>query len=192
VGDEGRNPRWVQAKAFRAPEVWTAVRCYHKSDVWSAAALVSIHSFLFIGRKTTEGRKTKILKWLDTDLLGDHDLKPPFLPMSWSLAKIMCLFGPDRLIPPPPEADEASQRCFEWAKQLVVAKSGDRPDELILGTPPYEAWAECARDAGIPREVLDVVGLMAVVDPSERPSASQVLASSKFQALQDAAARHGL
>lgn len=41
VGPEGGNESWLQPNAFRAPEVWTGIRCYHKADVWSAAALVS-------------------------------------------------------------------------------------------------------------------------------------------------------
>lgn len=40
VGPEGGNEGWLQATAFRASKVWTGVRCYHKADVWSAAAVV--------------------------------------------------------------------------------------------------------------------------------------------------------
>lgn len=61
------------------------------------------------------------------------------------------------------------------------------PGELILQTPPFELWAGLALDQGVPREVLDMIRLLAVPDPEKRPSALQALASREFRALQPAA-----
>ncbi|KAH8728767.1 hypothetical protein GQ44DRAFT_724214 [Phaeosphaeriaceae sp. PMI808] len=54
AGPEGGNPRWVQPEAFRAPEVWTGVGCFHKADVWSIAAMVSYRPLILA--QTKEGR----------------------------------------------------------------------------------------------------------------------------------------
>lgn len=54
AGPEGGNPRWVQPEAFRAPEVWTGVSCFHKADVWSIAAMVSCRPLILT--QTKEGR----------------------------------------------------------------------------------------------------------------------------------------
>ena len=132
-----------------------------------------------------------MLKLLDTDFLGDHDLMEPFHPMSWCLAKVMRLFDPNgSMAPPPSTVDGYHQQCFDWATQLVLALSRDDPRELMLLTPPYDMWAECALDGGVPKVVLDIIHLMAVVDPIKRPSALQVLTSPEYKALQDTAATY--
>ena len=99
----------------------------------------------------------------------------------------MRLFDPNGLMAPPRTVDGYYQQCYDWAKQLVLAPSSDDPKELMLLTPPYEMWAECALDGGVPKEMIDIIRLMAVVDPTKRPSALQVLASPEYKALQDAA-----
>ena len=103
----------------------------------------------------------------------------------------MRLFDPNgSMAPPLRTVDGYYQQCFDWAKQLVLAPSSDDPKELMLLTPPYEMWAECALDGGVPKVVLDIIRLMAVVDLTKRPSALQALASPEYNALRDAAATY--
>ncbi len=141
-----------------------------------------------------QSNEEKVLKWLDKDLLGDHDRVEPSHPMSWCLAKTMCLFDPNgSMTPPPPPlrtGDGYYQQWFDAAKKLMLTPSVDDPKEAMLQTLPYEVWAECALDVGVPKVVLDVIRLLAVVDPAKRPSALQALASPEYRALQDAAAAY--
>ena len=53
--------------------------------------------------------------------------------------------------------------------------------------PPFEV----AMDAGIPKVVLEVIRLLAVPNPTNRPSALQALQSPEYKALQKAAAVYG-
>lgn len=108
--------------------------------------------------------------------------------MTWCLAKIMRLFDREAMLAPPPaDAPQDLHKCFQWARQLVVAPRQDDPEELILQTPSYELWAELALEHGVPKEVLDMIRFLAVPDPDKRPSALQALASSEFRALKSAA-----
>lgn len=186
VGPEGGNEGWLQPSAFRAPEVWTGVRCYHKADVWSTAALVGPSPCLGDTLEYQADRK-KILQWIDPDLLGINDIEAPFPPMTWCLAKIMRLFDRDAVLAPPPANAPDLHKCFQWARQLVVAPRQNDPEELILQTPSYELWAGIALEQGVPREVLDMIRFLAVLDPEKRPSALDALASREFRALKSAA-----
>lgn len=113
-----------------------------------------------------------MLQWIDPDILGVNDIKAPFPPMTWCLAKIMCLFDRDAILAPPPaEAPQELHKCFQWARQLVTAPRQDDPAELILQTPSHELWAEIALEEGVPKEVLDMIRFLAVLDPQKRPSA---------------------
>ncbi|KAL1858836.1 hypothetical protein Daus18300_009834 [Diaporthe australafricana] len=124
----------------------------------------------------------------DPELLGVNDIEDPFPPMTWCLAKIMRLFDPDAtMAPPPADAPEELHMCFRWARQLVVAPRKENPEELILQTPSYELWSELAVEEGVPKEVLDMIRLLAVPNPEKRPSALQALASREFRALKSAA-----
>lgn len=108
--------------------------------------------------------------------------------MTWCLAKIMRLFDRDAIMAPPPaDAPQELHRCFQWARQLVVAPRQDDPEELFLQTPSYELWAELALEQGVPKEVLDMIRFLAVPNPEKRPSALQALASGEFRALKVAA-----
>lgn len=86
--------------------------------------------------------------------------------------------------------DGQYQQWFDSAKKLMLTPSVENPTEAMLQTPPYEVWAEWALDVGVPKVVLDVIRLLAVVDPAKRPSALQALASPEYRALQDAAAAY--
>jgi hypothetical protein len=110
--------------------------------------------------------------------------------MAWCLAKIMLLFDPScSLIPPPPsDVDERLHDYYKLAMALTITTRPGDSDELLLQIPSFEDWVELAIDIGIPKVVLDVIRLLAVPNPTERPSALQALESSEYKALQDAAA----
>ncbi|CZT08249.1 uncharacterized protein RAG0_13405 [Rhynchosporium agropyri] len=173
AGPEGGNARWVQPEAFRAPEVWTGVSCFHKADVWSLAAM--------------------ILQRLDPNILGNADnIDKTLIPsMAWCLAKIILLFDPScSWIPPPSDADKTLQAYLKLAQNLTKTQAGEDSDELLLQIPPFGVWADLAADAGIPKVVLDMIRLLAIPNPRNRPSALQALQSPEYKALQEAAAAY--
>ncbi|KAK0113231.1 hypothetical protein ONS95_014926 [Cadophora gregata] len=104
----------------------------------------------------------------------------------------MLLFDPShRLIPPPYDIDKTLQSHFKLAQNLTRTQANEDSDELLLQIPSFEVWANLALDAGIPKTVLDVIRLLAVPNPTSRPSAMEALQSSEYKALQDAAAKAG-
>ncbi|KAI2033761.1 hypothetical protein LOZ03_006724 [Ophidiomyces ophidiicola] len=171
MGPEGLNESWLQPEAFRAPEVWGSVSCYHKSDVWSLAALM--------------------LNWIDNGIVGNHDNNGSFPPMIWCLAKLMRLFATENnpIVPPSSTASKDLQLSFEYAKKLVSAARADNPKQYILDTPGFDEWAAAAEAADlIPKVVLDMIRFLAILDPANRPTAAQALVSNEFKALEAAAA----
>lgn len=135
------------------------------------------------------------MQWLDPGILGDHDNpdEKTIHPMSWCLAKIMLLFDQSHsLIPPPSNVDKNLQKYFRFARELTGTTRGINGKELILQIPPFEEWARLALQEGVPKAVLDVIRSMAVLSPTKRPSALQVLTSREFKALEGAAATYGL
>ena len=112
--------------------------------------------------------------------------------MAWCLAKIILLFDPSRSsIPPPSDVDKTLQAYFKLAQNLTTTQAEENSDELLLQIPSFEVWADLAMDAGIPKVVLDVIRLLAVPNPTNRPSALQALQSPEYKALQKAAAAYG-
>ncbi|CZT03806.1 uncharacterized protein RCO7_07568 [Rhynchosporium graminicola] len=135
----------------------------------------------------------KILQRLDPNILGNADnidktLNPS---MAWCLAKIILLFDPScSSIPPPSDADKTLQAYLKLAQNLTKTQAGEDSDELLLQIPPFEVWADLAADAGIPKVVLDMIRLLAIPNPRNRPSALQALQSPEYKALQEAAAAY--
>jgi hypothetical protein len=112
--------------------------------------------------------------------------------MAWCLAKIILLFDPScSSIPPPSDVDKTLQAYFKLAQNLTTTQAEEDSDELLLQIPSFEVWADLAMDAGIPKVVLDVIRLLAVPNPTNRPSALQALQSPEYKALQKAAAVYG-
>jgi len=111
--------------------------------------------------------------------------------MAWCLAKIILLFDPScSSIPPPSDVDKTLQAYFKLAQNLTTTQADEDSDELLLQIPSFEVWADLAMDAGIPKVVLDVIRLLAVPNPTNRPSALQALQSPEYKALQKAAAAY--
>jgi len=105
----------------------------------------------------------------------------------------MLLFDPScSSIPPPSAADKNLQDYFKLAQNLTITQAEENSDELLLQIPSFEVWADLAMDAGIPKVVLDVIRLLAVPNPKNRPSALEALQSLEYKALQKAAATYGI
>lgn len=113
--------------------------------------------------------------------------------MAWCLAKIILLFDPScsSIPPPPPDADQTLQTHFKLAQELTKARLSDDSDEALFQTPSFEVWADIAQEVGIPKEALDMIRVLAVPNPTERPSALQALQSPEYEGLQKAAAAYG-
>lgn len=130
---------------------------------------------------------------IDPNILGNADNvnKELIHPMAWCLAKTMLLFDPDgSLIPAPYDDNKDVRTYFEMAQRLTRTTANENSDNLLLQIPPFEVWAELAEEAGIAKEVLNIIRLMAVVDPERRPLALQVLRSPEYDALQRAATKY--
>ncbi|KAF7871645.1 hypothetical protein EAF04_003752 [Stromatinia cepivora] len=110
--------------------------------------------------------------------------------MAWCLAKIILLFDTSCISIPPSDIDKTLQAYFKLAQNLTITLAEDS-DELLLQIPSFEVWANLAMDVGIPKVVLDVLRLLAVPNPENRPSALQALQSPEYKALQKAAAAYG-
>ncbi|KAI9046874.1 hypothetical protein LZ554_008952 [Drepanopeziza brunnea f. sp. 'monogermtubi'] len=134
-----------------------------------------------------------ILQRVDPNILGNADNidKTLIRPMAWCLAKIILLFDPScSSIPPPSDVDRTLQAYFKLAQNLTKTQAEENSDELLLQIPSFEVWADLAMDVGIPKVVLDVIRLLAIPDPTNRPSALQALQSPEYKALQKAAAAY--
>ncbi|KAK3327698.1 hypothetical protein B0T19DRAFT_422546 [Cercophora scortea] len=144
----------AQPYAMRAPEVFLGQACAEPSQVWAVAATV--------------------LCWVMPGVLGVHDCPHFLINEAWCMAKIKRLF-PDWNLPSPEEVDGL---VLQGAVQTARRISEEEPE--FQATPPFE---EETQKVEMPQQLRELLRLMLVPDPSRRPSASSVLASSEFQAL---------
>lgn len=87
----------------------------------------------------------------------------------------------------PSVVDKSLQAYFKLAQNLTITQAKEDSDDLLLQIPSFEVWADLAIDAGIPKVVPDFIRLLAVLNPTNRPSALQALQSPEYIALQKAA-----
>lgn len=98
------------------------------------------------------------------------------------MAKIKRLF-PDWRIPTP---DEVETHTLKAAVKNVVPLS--ETEEVFPAISPF---GEEAQKVEMPEQLRDILRLMLVVNPAERPCASAVLASKEYRAFQTlSAAEH--
>jgi serine/threonine protein kinase len=145
----------AQPYAMRAPEVFLGQACTKPSQVWAVAAM--------------------LLCWIKPGVLGAGDSPHPYVNEAWCMAKIKRLF-PNWYIPTP---DEVERPTLKSAVEFAIRFS---KEELIpQAISPFEKETE---KVNIPEQLRDLLRLMLVVNPGERPSASAVLSSREFQAVQ--------
>ncbi|KAF1950008.1 kinase-like protein [Byssothecium circinans] len=145
----------AQPYAMRAPEVFLGQACTQPSQVWAVAAM--------------------LLCWIKPRVLGVGDSPHPFINEPWCMAKIKRLF-PNWYIPPPDEFERPTLKA-----EVEVAISFAEEEQIPEAISPFE---EETRKVEIPEQLRDLLRLMLVVNPGERPSASAVLASREFRAFQ--------
>jgi len=141
--------------AMRAPEVYLDHTCTEPSQVWAVAAM--------------------LLCWIKPSVLGVHDSPHSMLNEAWAMAKIKRLF-PNWSLPPP---EEVPREVLRTAIRIARRISREEPEmQNIL------ALEEETQKVEMPQQLRDLLGLMLVVDPSVRPSASDVLTSNEFRELE--------
>ncbi|KAF2761593.1 kinase-like protein [Pseudovirgaria hyperparasitica] len=146
----------AQPFAMRAPEVLLCEPCTAPSQVWATAAT--------------------LLSWIKPGILGAFDSPHFLLHKAWSMAKIKRLF-PEWYIPTP---DEVEGHSFKATVKSAARISREEPEMRAIA--PLEE--ELRGVEMLPREIGEVLRLVLVVDPRRRPSASEVLASKEFRALE--------
>lgn len=141
----------AQPYSMRAPEVFLGQACTEPSQVWAVAAM--------------------LLCWIKPGVLGEWDSPHFLIDKAWSMVKIKRLF-PNWNIPTP---DEVEGDALKAAVNSARRMSREEPDlQAIL------PLTEETRGVEMPQQLRDLLRFMLVADPSERPSASSVLASREF------------
>ncbi|RMZ82655.1 hypothetical protein DV738_g1631, partial [Chaetothyriales sp. CBS 135597] len=146
----------AQPMALRAPEVWLGLPCTNPSQVWAIGAIT--------------------LCFLRPGILGEHDAPEP-RPQTfsiWSIAKVGRLFPEWNPQPPESVTDDQILIPIELARKLLRQPRGGL--EKIM---PLEEEME---EAKIPPELVDLLRFMFVLEPDQRPSASDVLESKQYEA----------
>lgn len=145
----------AQPHAMRAPEVFLGQPCAKLSQVWAVAAL--------------------LLCWIKPGVLGAWDSPHPLINDAWCMAKLRRLF-PGWHIPTP---EQVERPTLKSAVESAVILSEDEEGPRWIA--PFD---EETQKFEIPDQLIDLLRLMLVVDPRQRPSASAVLESKEFKAFQ--------
>lgn len=138
----------AQPYAMRAPEVFLGQACAEPSQAWAIAAM--------------------LLCWIKPGVLGVWDSPHPFINDAWCMAKIKRLFPHWKI----PHSDDVEGHSLKAA--VDAAKSFSKEVSELQAISPL---CEEIRKVEMPRQLRDLLRLMLVVDPVQRPSASSVLAS---------------
>jgi len=142
----------AQPLAMRAPEIFLGQACTAPSQIWAVAAL--------------------LLCWIKPGVLGAWDSPHYLINEAWCMAKIKRLI-PGWKIPPPEEVERPTIKAAIKAAERISRE--EEPMQAIL---PFQ---EEMRKMEVPQQLTDLLHLMLVADPEERPSASVVLQSKEFQ-----------
>ncbi|KAG8161542.1 hypothetical protein KVR01_008529 [Diaporthe batatas] len=141
--------------AMRAPEVFLGQPCIKISQVWAVGAL--------------------LLCWVKPGILGAWDSPHPLINEAWCMAKIKRLF-PEWHIPTP---EQVERPTLKSAVESAVILSQNEEGPQSIGS-----FAEETQNLKMPGQLRDLLNLMLVVDPCQRPSASAVLESKEFKTFQ--------
>lgn len=145
----------AQPYAMRAPEVFLGQPCTKPSQVWAVAAL--------------------LLCWIRPGVLGAWDSPHPLINEAWCMAKLRRLF-PEWHIP---AHEQFGRPTLNSAVESAVLLSEDEEGPHWIAP-----FAEETQKLDIPDQLRDLLRLMLVVDPGQRPSASAVVESKEFKAFQ--------
>lgn len=141
---------------MRAPEVFLGQACTEASQVWAVAA--------------------KLLCWIKPGVLGEWDSPHFLINNAWCMAKIKRLV-PEWNIPNPEEVTGDSLKAAVNSARRI---SREEAEQQLLS--PFE---EETRKVEMPQQLGDLLRLMLIANPSQRPSASSVLVSKEFRAFED-------
>ncbi|KAF1841096.1 uncharacterized protein K460DRAFT_398954 [Cucurbitaria berberidis CBS 394.84] len=147
----------VQPFAMRAPEVYLGKACTEPSQVWAVAAM--------------------LVCWIKPSILGVQDSPHFLLNEPWCIAKIKRLFPSWEI----PTADEVEGDILKAT--VTCSRRISRREE-----PPMQAilpFAEEMQKVDMPQQLRDLLGLMFVINPDKRPSASSILASREFRGFEE-------
>ncbi|KAJ9302768.1 hypothetical protein DTO271G3_142 [Paecilomyces variotii] len=143
----------AQPYAMRAPEVFLGQPCTAPSQVWAVAAM--------------------LLCWIDPGVLGAWDSPHPLINEAWCMAKIKRLF-PKWNIPTPNEVEGIIlKNAVQSARRITEEES------VMQAILPFEKMQEVK----MPEQLKELLRVMLAVNPNERPSASDLLASGEFKNL---------
>lgn len=145
----------AQPYAMRAPKVFLGQPCRKLSQVWAIAAI--------------------LLCWIRPGILGARDSPHSFVNEAWCMAKLKRLF-PEWRIPTP---DQVDRHSLKSAVESAVLLSRDEE-----GPQSIAPFADETQKFKMSKQSRDLLRLMLVVDPRQRPSASAVLESKEFKAFQ--------
>lgn len=146
----------MPAICYARPRSLSGTGLHQTSQVWAVAAM--------------------LLVWIKPGVLGVGDSPHWLVNEPWSMAKIKRLF-PNWYIPTP---DEFERPTLKISVKAAVRMSQEEPIPLQISS-----FEEETKKVKIPEELRQLLRLMLIVNPGERPSASDVLASSEFQAFQE-------
>ncbi|KFZ03182.1 hypothetical protein V502_11164 [Pseudogymnoascus sp. VKM F-4520 (FW-2644)] len=149
---EGYDDSRIQSLPTRAPEVWRGLGCFHSSDVWSIGATLTY----WLAEGVVFGTGDKII---------DDNTE------AWCIAKIIRLVGP---MPSP--VNEAFRDEFSLARALEKEEyedpeTGEMKRFITVGT----VRQELEKIEGVPRDLIEFIEYLLVIDHTKRPTAREVL-----------------
>ena len=147
--------KFAQPYATRAPEVYRGFACSHRSDVWALAVTV--------------------VELFNSDLFGFSDMDCNVPVEGWCIAKLMLLFGGDL----GPLADnDAIEKVFKLGR--LLAEWVDKGERVVK----VSSLEEEMQKMDMPQALKVLMKYLFVVDPDNRPSAAQALASKELRAFE--------
>ncbi|KAA8626730.1 SPS1 Serine threonine protein kinase [Pyrenophora tritici-repentis] len=149
---DGSVTQRTQCLPCRAPEVWQGHSCRHTSDVWS------------LGVTLTTKSSPEILFGAADKMILDHT-------EAWCIAKMIRLMGGPI---GQPIDNETYQDEFALAEQLAIM---DHPSDgtNLISRDYWRKELENIPDPPVPRDLLDFIESILVIDSEKRPTAAEAL-----------------
>ncbi|CAI7641828.1 unnamed protein product [Penicillium viridicatum] len=142
---------YAQPYAMRAPEVFLGEPCTGPSQVWAVAAM--------------------LLCWIKPGLLGAWGSPIYLINEAWSMAKILRLF-PHWKIP--------TLELVKYDTRQALVDSAQSLSKEVPALQKIEPFDKETKKV-VPQQLRDLLRFILVPDPTQRPTASSVLASKEFR-----------